>query len=94
MRRHYSILAYRISLIEYRINAIEINYSKLDTQHIDFHVMNHAGGLVGKTNKEPADKLRSFEGGQLINSSSNLLPANDQGHFLSGVNRLTCYFLL
>ncbi|MEE9352713.1 MAG: peroxidase family protein, partial [Thiotrichaceae bacterium] len=53
------------------------HYSNAITSYID-------GSNIYGSNKETADKLRSFEGGQLINSSGNLLPENDQGHFLSG----------
>ncbi len=52
-------------------------YKNAITSYID-------GSNIYGSNKETADKLRSFEDGKLIASDSNLLPENDKGHFLSG----------
>lgn len=52
-------------------------YTNVITAYID-------GSNIYGSNKETADKLRSFEGGHLTSSANGLMPENDKGHFLSG----------
>ena len=55
----------------------EKTYKNAITSYID-------GSNIYGSDKETADKLRSFEGGKLISSSDNLLPENETGSFISG----------
>ncbi len=52
-------------------------YTNVITAYID-------GSNIYGSDKETADRLRSFEGGRLTTSANTLMPENDKGHFVSG----------